>query len=97
MIKIYEFGSECYFIDKERKIMYLTLDNGNFKIQFDMLDEMISKYKTANRIHKPVFMLLYTDFKNNKITENKWKFIEVDYSTEFKTMIEQFPNYPMVI
>jgi len=90
MIKIYEFGAECFFMEPNHKKMYVTIERGNFQISFEKLDNMIKYYKTNNRIHKPIFLLLYIDYKNNKLKQNEWKYIETDYSTEFLNMIKTF-------
>lgn len=49
--------------------------NNNKPITFDRMDELVKECKNINRIHKPIALLLYTDYKNGKI--NKYKDLKI--------------------
>lgn len=49
--------------------------NNNKSITFDRMDELVKECKNINRIHKPIALLLYTDYKNGKI--NKYKDLKI--------------------
>lgn len=86
MVKIYYVMDEKYFIDKENKILFLSLNNGKTKesLSFKEADEYVKKYKNVNRIHKPFWLLFYTDWKNGRTSD--WEYKEVDSKEVFKYM-----------
>lgn len=49
--------------------------NNNKPITFNRMDELVKECKNINRIHKPIALLLYTDYKNGKI--NKYKDLKI--------------------
>ena len=71
MQKFKIFG-DIITLDKDNKTLQV---NNNKPITFKRLDEIIAETKHVNRIHKPVALLLYADYKNGKL--NNYKNMEV--------------------
>lgn len=81
-IKIYKSVGETYFPDKENSTFYLTTDRGFFRATFKSMDDMVDEYRNVNRIHKPFYLLFYTDWKSNHTKE--WNPIIIEDSVEFR-------------
>lgn len=87
--KVYYFGSEAYYLDKENKMLYLSLSNNKkIVISFEEADELVRIYKNINRIHKLMWMIFYTDWKNNNL--KNWSFEEIDNNKLFKDNLMKF-------
>ena len=70
MLKFRIFGDIITLDTKEKTLQV----NDGKKISFERLDYLVKEFKGVNRIHKPIALLLYTDYKNGKINNyNEYK------------------------
>lgn len=68
MIKKFRIFGDLITLDTEAKTLQV---NDNKKISFERLDEIVKEMKNVNRMHKPVALLIYTDYKNGKLNNYK--------------------------
>lgn len=68
MIKKFRIFGDVITLDTDNKTLQV---NDNKKISFERLNEIVKETKNVNRIHKPVALLLYTDYKNGKLNNYK--------------------------
>lgn len=71
---IHKFNGYGDIITLDTKEKYVQINN-NSKIPFTRMDELVQKAKGINRIHKPIALLIYTDWKNGKL--NHYTDIEI--------------------
>lgn len=71
-IRRFRILGELITLDFNKKTLQLY---GRKPIDFETLDLIVKEYKNINRIHKPIALLLYTDYKNGKI--NNYRECEV--------------------
>ena len=92
--KIYNLMGQSYYVDRPKKVVYMSTDKGDFKVSFAYLDGQIKMYRGANRIHKPLYLLFYTDFKNNNLSDYKYDVLddvlEPEKIIHFKETISKF-------
>ena len=97
-VKHYNLFGDDVILDIPNKKMII---NGK-EFTFEKMDEFVKMAKGANRMHKPMSLLLYTDYKNGKLkdwdvklveSENKSKSIKDLTIDEFKEELKKkFPN-----
>lgn len=68
-ITIENYG-EIYTIDPEAKTYTIKTAKGEKTFTFDEMNEFVKAYRGVNRIHKPMSLLAYTDYKYGAL--NKW-------------------------
>ena len=68
MIKKYRIFGDVITLNTEEKTLQV---NDNKKISFERLNEIVKECKNVNRMHKPIALLLYTDYKNGKLNNYK--------------------------
>ncbi len=66
-VTTYNLFGDIVVLDTDNKKMIIN----DKEFTFDKMNEYVKLSRGANRIHKPMALLLYTDYKNGKI--NKWK------------------------
>jgi hypothetical protein len=71
-VKHYNLFGDDVILDIPNKKMII---NGK-EFTFEKMDEFVKMAKGANRMHKPMSLLLYTDYKNGKLKDWDVKLVE---------------------
>lgn len=58
---------EVYTIDPDAKTYTIKTAKGEKTFTFEEMNEFVSAYRGANRIHKPMSVLAYTDYKHHNL------------------------------
>ena len=66
MIRKYKILWDEIILDDKRKTVQV---NGHKEVSFSRMDEISKELKNVNRIHKPVALLLYQDYKAGKLNK----------------------------
>jgi hypothetical protein len=85
-IKVYKFGVEQYIIDKKDEMMYCFFEDREYAVPFPIINDINKIFKNKNRLHKPLYLLFYNDWKNGNL--KNWKYEEVEYTEELKIKLD---------
>lgn len=84
-ITSYIMFTENFVFLEEEKLMIVN----DKKATFDYLNIMVKKWRNVNRIHKPFYIIFYSDWKNKKITKDSYDRKEVlTVDQDMKTLID---------